>query len=248
MIPYRNPLLVSCFRKPPRQTTRRHAQEYAYYHPVNLHISTELHGRRHQQSKFLPEHCHIHARKSFTSSQNMPIYGRLYQDASLCLTFPTSSSSLCVVLVYCIVTKCNIDLFRSRVVVASTIATGYHQSFLYPMPVHIAICGIVSMVAPSLLTLSLYLDWELCSLLLMPDHLPVIVKLFLNYQFQSNRLHGKGWMPGAYDMSVLETLHPRGISSNPRSRRNHRTNPVFCPIHHAFLRPGRCREKFGVAA
>jgi hypothetical protein len=93
------------------------------------------------------------------------------------------------------VTKCNIDLFRSRVVVASTIATGYHQSFLYPMPVHIAICGIVSMVAPSLLTLSLYLDWELCSLLLMPDHLPVIVKLFLNYQFQSNRLHGKGWMP-----------------------------------------------------
>jgi hypothetical protein len=73
MIPYRNPLLVSCFRKPPRQTTRRHAQEYAYYLPVNLHISTELHG--HQQSKFLPEHCHIHARKSFTSSQNMPIYG-----------------------------------------------------------------------------------------------------------------------------------------------------------------------------
>ena len=44
-------------------------------------------------------------------------------------------------------------------------------------------------------------------------------------------------------MSVLETLHPRGISSNLRSRRNHRTNPVFCPIHHAFLRPGRCREK-----
>lgn len=61
--------------------------------------------------------------------------------------------------------------------------------------VHIAVSGILSMVAPSLLTLSLYLDWELWSLLPMPDHLPVLIELSLNYQFQSNCLHGEGWMP-----------------------------------------------------
>jgi hypothetical protein len=79
-----------------------------------------------------------------------------------------------------------------------------HQNDTTPSPeaaahidarVHTAISDILTAVAPSLRTLSLYLDWDAWAILPVPFRLPVLVELSLNYQFPQNHFSSEGLLP-----------------------------------------------------